>query len=44
VDEAKWFAIDEAIETLSYRSEQQIVQKAKELIEGLRGSSGSLHS
>ena len=35
VDEARWFQIDEAIETLSYRSEKQIVQKAKGMIEGL---------
>jgi len=44
VDEAKWFAIDDAIETLSYRSEQQIVQKAKVMIEGLRRNNGSIHS
>jgi 8-oxo-dGTP pyrophosphatase MutT (NUDIX family) len=36
VDEARWFQIDEAIETLSYRSEKQIVQKAKGMIEGLQ--------
>jgi 8-oxo-dGTP pyrophosphatase MutT (NUDIX family) len=35
VDEARWFQIDEAIETLSYRSEKQIMQKAKGMIEGL---------
>jgi 8-oxo-dGTP pyrophosphatase MutT (NUDIX family) len=39
VDEAKWCLIDKAIETLSYRSEQQIMQKAKGLIEGLKGES-----
>jgi 8-oxo-dGTP pyrophosphatase MutT (NUDIX family) len=44
VDEARWFAIDEAIETLSYRSEQQILQKAKGMIEGLGRGIGSLHS
>jgi 8-oxo-dGTP pyrophosphatase MutT (NUDIX family) len=33
VDEAKWFPIDEAIGKLSYRSEQQIMHKAKKLIE-----------
>jgi 8-oxo-dGTP pyrophosphatase MutT (NUDIX family) len=44
VDEARWFAIDEAIELLSYRSEQQIMQKAKGMIEGLGGGSGSLRS
>ncbi len=36
VDEARWFQIDEAIETLSYRSEKQIMQKAKGMIEGLQ--------
>jgi len=35
VDEARWFTIDEAIGKLSYRSEQQIMHKAKKLIEGL---------
>jgi len=34
VDEARWFLINKAIETLSYRSEQQIMQKAKGLIGG----------
>jgi 8-oxo-dGTP pyrophosphatase MutT (NUDIX family) len=33
VDEAKWFPIDEATGKLSYRSEQQIMHKAKKLIE-----------
>jgi len=33
VDESKWFSIDEAIVKLSYRSEQQIMHKAKKLIE-----------
>jgi 8-oxo-dGTP pyrophosphatase MutT (NUDIX family) len=40
VDEAKWFPIDEAIETLSYRSEKQIVLKAKGMIEGLETITG----
>jgi len=44
VDEARWFAIDEAIERLSYRSEQQMVQKAKIMIEGSGGSGGSVRS
>ncbi|RJQ52950.1 MAG: NUDIX hydrolase [Nitrospiraceae bacterium] len=35
VDEARWFPIDEAIETLSYKSEKQIMQKAKRMIEEL---------
>jgi 8-oxo-dGTP pyrophosphatase MutT (NUDIX family) len=33
VDEAKWFPIDEAIDILSYKSEKEIMQKAKEMIE-----------
>jgi hypothetical protein len=36
VDEARWFPIDEAIETLSYRSEQQIMLKAKGMIDGMQ--------
>lgn len=36
VEESQWFPIDEAISTLSYKSEKQIMQKAKEMIEGLR--------
>lgn len=44
VDEVRWFAIDDAIETLSYRSEQQMAQKAKIMIEGLRGNNGSIRS
>ncbi|RJQ21533.1 MAG: NUDIX hydrolase [Nitrospiraceae bacterium] len=32
VDESRWFPIDEAIGTLSYRSEKKIMQKAKEMI------------
>lgn len=33
VDEAKWFAIADAIESLSYKSEKEIMQKAKTIIE-----------
>ncbi|KPK01039.1 MAG: hypothetical protein AMK71_07065 [Nitrospira bacterium SG8_35_4] len=33
VDEAKWFPIADAIEVLSYKSEREIMQKAKTLIE-----------
>jgi len=33
VDEAKWFMIDEAINTLSHKSERDIMQKAKGMIE-----------
>ncbi|GBD97662.1 putative mutator protein MutT4 [bacterium BMS3Abin06] len=33
VDEAKWFTIDEAIKKLSYKSEREIMQKAKAMIE-----------
>jgi 8-oxo-dGTP diphosphatase len=33
VDEAKWFMIDEAINTLSHKSEREIMQKAKGMIE-----------
>ncbi|RJQ45989.1 MAG: NUDIX hydrolase [Nitrospiraceae bacterium] len=36
VDESRWFPIDEAIATLSYKSEKNIMQKAKEMIEGLK--------
>jgi len=32
VDEARWFPIDEAINQLSYRSEKDIVLKAKDMI------------
>ena len=39
VDEARWFPIDQAIEKLSYRSEQQIMQKAKGMIEMLANGS-----
>jgi 8-oxo-dGTP pyrophosphatase MutT (NUDIX family) len=33
VDEAKWFMIDEAINTLLHKSEREIMQKAKGMIE-----------
>ena len=33
VDEAKWFMIDEAIKKLSHKSERDILQKAKGMIE-----------
>jgi hypothetical protein len=36
VDEARWFPIDEAIEMLSYRSEKQIMRKAKGMKEGMQ--------
>jgi len=32
VDEARWVGIDEAAEMLAFRSEQEIVQKAKKMI------------
>lgn len=32
VNEARWFAIDEAISTLTFENEREIVQKAKERI------------
>jgi 8-oxo-dGTP pyrophosphatase MutT (NUDIX family) len=35
VNEARWVAIDEAAAMLSFKSERQIVQKAKTMIEGL---------
>lgn len=35
VDEVRWFAIDEAIKTLTYKSERAIVGKAKEMINEL---------
>ena len=35
VDEARWFPIDDAIEQLTYKSEKQIMRKAKEMISGL---------
>jgi len=33
VDEARWFMIDQAINTLSHKSEREIMQKAKGMIE-----------
>jgi 8-oxo-dGTP pyrophosphatase MutT (NUDIX family) len=33
VDEARWFQIDKAISRLSYRSEKDILQKARDMIE-----------
>lgn len=33
VDEAKWFLITDAIESLSYKSEKEIMHKAKSMIE-----------
>ncbi len=35
VNEARWMAIDEAAEMLSFKSEKEIVQKAKAMIEAL---------
>ncbi|MBI4847994.1 MAG: NUDIX hydrolase [Nitrospirae bacterium] len=35
VEESKWFPVDEAINILAYKSEKQILQKAKGMIEGL---------
>lgn len=35
VDEAKWFSIDDALERLSYKSEQEIMRKAKVMIGGM---------
>jgi len=32
VDEARWFSIDEAIDKLSYKSEKEIMHKAKRMI------------
>lgn len=33
VDEARWFPMDEALATLSFRSEREIMQKAKTMID-----------
>lgn len=33
VDECRWFQIDDAIETLKYKDEKEIVRKAKAIIE-----------
>jgi 8-oxo-dGTP diphosphatase len=33
VDEARWFEINEAIKKVSYKSDKEILQKAKELLE-----------
>lgn len=41
VDDSKWFPIDDAMIKLSYRSEQQIMQKAKKLIQGCVRASGA---
>jgi 8-oxo-dGTP pyrophosphatase MutT (NUDIX family) len=35
VDEARWFPIDDAIEQLTYKSEKEIMRKAKEMISGI---------
>ena len=35
VEEARWFFIDEAVNQLSYKSEKDIVLRAKEMIEAL---------
>jgi 8-oxo-dGTP pyrophosphatase MutT (NUDIX family) len=35
VNEARWVAIEDAIEILSFKSEKQIVQQAKTMIEGI---------
>ncbi len=35
VTEVRWFPIDEAIETLSYKDEKVVVEKAKDMIEKL---------
>src|SRR5215213_2285279 len=35
IDEARWMAIDEAVEMLAFKSEQELVKKAKILIEKL---------
>jgi len=36
VIDAKWFKIDDAIDTLSYKSEKEILKKAKRMIEERR--------
>lgn len=35
VEEVRWFPIDEAVGKLTYKSEKQVLRKAKEMIEGL---------
>ncbi len=35
VDEARWFPIDDAIEQLTYKSEKEIMRKAKVMISGI---------
>ncbi len=37
VDEARWFPIDEALKKLSYKSERDMVRKAKEMIKNVPG-------
>ncbi len=37
VDEAKWFPIDDAIKQLTHKSEKDIMQKAKVIIERIMG-------
>ena len=37
VDEARWLPIDEALKKLSYKSERDIMRKAKEMIENVPG-------
>ncbi|MCX7914436.1 MAG: NUDIX hydrolase [Thermodesulfovibrionales bacterium] len=36
VDEARWFSIDEAIEKVYYKSDREIIQKAKEILLNLK--------
>ncbi|MEW6599568.1 MAG: NUDIX hydrolase [Nitrospirota bacterium] len=35
VDEARWFPVDDAVKKLSYKSEREIMKKAKEMIENV---------
>ena len=37
VDDAKWFPIDQALTTLTFKSEREIMQKAKGMIEKMQG-------
>jgi 8-oxo-dGTP diphosphatase len=38
VEEARWYPLDDALKTLSFKSEREIMQKAKAAIEGMTSS------
>ena len=38
IEEARWISLDEAIEMLDFKSEREVVEKAREMIEAIRGN------